>query len=165
MNFSGFVFLYLDMEIYLVFGTVIFLFAVGNLAFHNYNKNKHNRFLASLSGKEFIKLNDIDIDISSSKSIYNYQINKSTIILLNNHIFLLIKSKIFNVAQPILQISKIENRENFAYVWEEINFISKQQIDYKIRIKGYTKRGLAKINYRIILDFNDKKCDLTYFKF
>ncbi|MCW3167352.1 hypothetical protein OMO38_02315 [Chryseobacterium sp. 09-1422] len=155
------------MEIYLAFGTLIFLFILGNLAFHNYNKNKHEKFLASLSGKGFIKLNSIntDIDISSSNSIYNYQINKSTIILLNDHIFLLIKSKIFNVAQPILQISRIENRENFAYIWEKINYISKQKADDKIRIKGYSKRGLAKIDYRIILDFSGKKCDLIYFKF
>lgn len=155
------------MEIYLAFGTLIFLFTIGNLAFHNYNKNKHEKFLASLSGKGFIKLNSIntDIDISSSNSIYNYQINKSTIILLNDHIFSLIKSKIFKVAQPILQISRIENRENFAYVWEEITYISKQKVDDKIRIKGYSKRGLAKIDYRINLDFSEKKYDLIYFKF
>lgn len=167
MNFSGSVFFIFEYGNLFSFGTLIFLFILGNLEFHNYNKNKHEKFLASLSGNGFIKLNsiNIDIDISSSNSIYNYQINKSTIILLNDHVFLLIKSKIFNVAQTILQISRIENKENFAYVWEKINYISKQKVDDKIRIKGYSKRGLAKIDYTIILDFSGKKCDLLYFKF
>lgn len=155
------------MEIYLIFGIIIFIIFAGKLVSHYHNKNKEERFLESLSGKKIVKLSDIDtdIDVSSSKSVCNYQINKSTIILLDNHIFLLTRSKIFNIAQPILQISKIGNNENFPCVWEEINYISKQQVDYKIRIKGFSKRGLAKIDYRIILDFTNTKFDLTYFKF
>lgn len=166
MIFQTPLFLYLNMEILLIFGTIICLIFAGKLAFHYYNKNKEKIFLESLSGKNIIRLNDIDtdIDVSSSKSLYNYQINKSTIILLDNHIFLLTRSKIFNVAQPILQISKIGNNENFPCVWEEINYISKQQVDYKIKIKGFSKRRLTKINYRIILDFTDTKFDLAYFK-
>jgi len=108
-----------------------------------------------LSGKYLKKIENTftDIDVSSSKSIYNYQVNKADIILLDDHIFLLAKSRIFKIAQPILQISRIDNDEKFPYVWEEISYISRQEINQNLLIKGYAQRNSIKITYKIVIGF------------
>ena len=155
------------MEFYYIFSILISIFFAGNLTFHLYNIDKHKKLLNYLFKKDFIIIKNIesDIDTSSSKSIYNYQKNKTNVIFFNDHIFLLTKSKIFKIAQPILQISRINNDENFSWIWEEINYISMQNIDKKIRIKGFAKRGLVKIDYKIILDFNKTKFELENLNF
>jgi len=143
---------------------VVFLciYIFGNLGFHYFNKKKHEKFLLSLSVEDFKRIENlsIDIDVSSSKSIYNYQVNKADIILLDDHIFLLVKSKIFKIAQPILQISRIDNDEKFPYVWEEISYISKQEINQNLFIRGYAQRNSIKITYKIVIGFSQKDMDI-----
>jgi len=131
------------------------IYIFGNLGFHYFNKKKHEKFMLFLSGKYLKKIENTftDIDVSSSKSIYNYQVNKADIILLDDHIFLLAKSRIFKIAQPILQISRIDNDEKFPYVWEEISYISRQEINQNLLIKGYAQRNSIKITYKIVIGF------------
>lgn len=150
-------------EIYFIISGILCLLIVGNLGIHFYNKNKHRKLLDFLNRQDYILIKNIpvNIDSSSSKSLYNYQINYADVIFFQEHIFLLITSKIFKQAQPILQISKIGNNEKFPNVWEEINYVSKLAINTKLRIIGFSERGLVKINYKILLDFTDKNFDLN----
>jgi hypothetical protein len=152
------------MEIYLIISGIFCLLIVGNLGTHFYNKNKHRKLLEFLLNRQdyiLIKNIPVNIESSSSKSLYNYQINYTDVVFFQEHIFLLTTSKIFKKAQPILQISKKGNNEKFFNVWEEINYVSKLAINTKLRIIGSSQRGLVKINYKILLDFTDKNFDLN----
>jgi len=118
--------------------------------------------LEFFNGKKYILIKNIstNIDASNSKSPYNYQINKADVIFFKDHIFLLVTSRFFKQAQPILQISRIGNTEKFPNIWEEVNYISKMKVEDKLRITGFSDRGSLKISYKIFLDFKNKKFDL-----
>ncbi|GAA5102330.1 hypothetical protein GCM10023210_43240 [Chryseobacterium ginsengisoli] len=149
------------MEIYFIFSGILCFLILGHLGVHFYNKEKHKKLLEFLNGKDYLLVKNVstDIDVSISKSIFNH-INKANVIFFKDHIFLLVTSKIFRQAQPILQISRIGNNEKFANIWEEINYISKIKIEDKLRITGFSDRGSLKINYKIFLDFKNKNFDL-----
>lgn len=156
------------MEIYFLLGGFLTVFYFGgNLIFHYYYLHKHNKFLNFLSGKKIFKIQNVitNIDISSSKSIFNYQVNMATVIVFDEHIFLLIKSKYFKIAQPILEISKISSKEEFPLIWEKIYYVSKQKIGKTIRIKGYSYRNSLKIDYLINLDFSKTNTNLDFIEY
>jgi len=89
----------------------------------------------------------------------------ASIIVFDEHIFLLIKSKYFKIAQPILEISKISSKEEFPMIWEKIYYVSKQKIGKTIRIKGYSYRNSLKIDYLINLDFSKTNTNLDFIEY
>lgn len=153
------------MQMYFIFLGIVCFLILGNLGIHYYNTRQHKKILEFLNGQEYFVIKNVivNIDVASSKSLYNYQINTANVIFFKNHIFLLISSKIFKQAQPILQISRIGNKEKFDNVSEEINYISKLKINNKLRITGFSERGSVKIGYKIFLDFKTTNFDLEQY--
>ncbi|GAB0156982.1 hypothetical protein CHRYSEOSP005_22500 [Chryseobacterium sp. Alg-005] len=148
------------MEIYFIIGGMLCFFVFGNLGIHLYFKKKHQQFLESLKGKEFIWIKSINMEMESSGKLgYRYLFNKADVVILDDEIFLLIFNKPIRQAQPILQISNTHNI--FPYVSKKIAFDSKFIEKGKLKIKGSFGAGLTSGKYTVFLNFNNKDFDLN----
>jgi hypothetical protein len=148
------------MEMYFIFGGMIFLFIFGNLGIHYYYKNKHQELIKSLKGKNYKLISKVNMTMESSAKIaFSYQRNKADVIFLGDEIFLLLFSKPFPQAQPILQISN--NDKSFSNISKKISFNSKFNLLGKLRIKGNFGQGITSGNYTIFLDFTGKDFDIN----
>lgn len=148
------------MEIYFIIGGILCFAIFGNFGIHLYYKKKHENFLNSLKGKNYTFFKKIDMEMeSSTKLSFSYQFNKSDVIILDDQIFLLLFTKPFRGAQPILQVSN--NDEFFPYVSRKIPFDSKFRVNGKLRIMGSFGQGMTIVKYKIFLDFNKTNFDLN----
>ncbi|MBW7674572.1 hypothetical protein [Chryseobacterium chendengshani] len=148
------------MEMYFIFGVMISFFIFGNLGIHLFYKKKHKKFLDSLKGKNFTLIKNLNMEMESSGKLgSSYQFNKSHVVILENEIFLLLFSKPFKQAQPILQISN----SNIVYdnISKKISFDSKFRVQGKLRIQGTFGKGITSGKYKIFLDFNKSNFDLN----
>jgi len=148
------------MEMYFIFGGMIFLFIFGNLGIHYYYENKHKELIKSLNGKNYKLISKVNMTMESSAKIaFSYQHNKADVIFLDDEIFLLLFNKPFPQAQPILQISNSD--KSFSNISKKISFNSKFNVRGKLRIKGNFGQGITSGNYIIFLDFKGKDFDIN----
>jgi hypothetical protein len=148
------------MEIYFIFAGMLCFAIFGNLGIHLYYKRKHENFLRTLKGKNYTLFQKLDMEMeSSTKLSFSYQFNKTDVIILDNEIFLLIFTKPFKQAQPILQISN--SNEIFPFVSRKIPFDSKFRVNGKLRIMGSFGSDIANGKYKIFIDFNKTDFDLN----
>lgn len=132
----------------------------GNFGIHLYYKKKHEKFLESLKGRNYTLFKKLDMEMESSSTLsFSYQFNKADVIILDNEIFLLLFTKPFRGAQPILQISNSD--ENFLYVSRKTPFDSKFMVNGKLRIMGSFRQSKLGVRYKIFLDFNKTDFDLN----
>jgi hypothetical protein len=148
------------MEMYFILSAMVCFFIFGNLAIHLHYKKKHKTFLQSLKGKQYILFKKLDMEMESvAKLAYRYQFNKADIVILDQEIFILLFTKPFGMAQPILHISNSD--EVFQHVPKKIPFDSKFRVNGKLRIKGSFGQGLMHAQYKIFIDFNTVDFDLN----
>jgi len=104
--------------------------------------------------------NKLNVEMESvTKLSYRYEFNKADIVILDQDIFILLFTKLFGMAQPILQISN--SNDVFQHVQKKFPFDSKFRVNGKLRIKGSLGQGLVGTQYKIFIDFNTVDFDLS----
>ncbi|MEC3876328.1 hypothetical protein [Chryseobacterium salviniae] len=160
LDFQAPFFIFATMEMYFILSAMVCFFIFGNLAIHLHYKKKHQTFLQSLKGKQYMLFKKLDMEMESvGKLGYRYQFNKADIVILDQEIFILLFTKPFGMAQPILHISNSD--KVFQHIPKKIRFDSKFRVNGKLRIKGSFGQGFMCAQYKILIDFNKVDFDLN----
>jgi hypothetical protein len=127
----------------------------GNYAIHLYFKNKRKLLFKSIGNQNFVEIKTINTEIFATSNLsLSWALFVSDIIIFDDKLLILLRKKIFNMNQSIIQISKKEHKEKLdgvskVYLLEKIDFSGN-----KIKIKS-TQYVMMKANFEIKLDFKE----------
>lgn len=140
-----------------MFSSVFF----GNYGIHLYFKNKRKQLYKRIGNQKFIQVKNINTEIcATNKLSASWQLFYSDIILFDDKLLVILRKKIFNMNQPIIQISKNSHTEKLDGVSRIYLLEKNESLGNKIKIKS-SQYLITKTNFEINLDFNEKMDELN----
>ncbi len=127
----------------------------GNYGIHLYFKNKRKLLFKEIGNQKYIEIKSINTEIyATSKLSASWQLFVSDIVLFDDKLLIILKKKIFNMNQSIIQISKNEHTNKLNGVSKVYLLEKNESTGSKIKIKS-SQYLITKANFEINLNFKD----------
>lgn len=150
----------MNINLIIILSFMLSFLIFGNYGIHLYFKNKRKLLFKKIGHQKFLEIKNIETEIyAAGKLSSSFQLFTCDVILFDEKLLIILRKKIFNMQQSIIQIAKNEYTEKLDGVSKVYLLEKYETSERKIKIKA-TQHLIVKAHFEINLNFKDNLNEL-----